>query len=106
MNVMINGLPGNVAIMLAGHILADNRFELVPFSLTGPEITEPEWRTDTTTVALIRPEDKEQGIQQAIDAYGPFISVRFPPVAVNANARFYCAHHLPFVMGTTGRRPQ
>ena len=103
MNVMINGLPGNVAVMLAGHIIRDNRFELVPYSLTGPEITESECRVDETTAALIRPEDKEQRIRRVIEQYGPFISIDFThPSAVNGNARFYCANNLPFVMGTTG----
>ena len=103
MKVMINGLPGNVTVMLAGHILADDRFELVPFSLTGPEITDPAHVVDGTTVALVRPEDKEQRIKEIKDQYGEFISVDFThPTAVNENARFYCDNHLPFVMGTTG----
>ena len=34
--VMVNGIPGNMAATVARHILADDRFALVPFSLTGP----------------------------------------------------------------------
>ncbi len=103
MNVMINGLPGNVAVMLAGHIIRDSRFKLIPFSLTGPEITDPECQVAGTTVALIRPENRDERIQQVIEAGGPFISVDFThPTAANANAQFYCANNLPFVMGTTG----
>ncbi len=103
MKVMINGLPGNVAVILAGHITRDDRFELVPFSLTGPEITASEHRVGDATVALVRPEDKNDRIRQIIAKYGAFISVDFThPSAVNDNARFYCANHLPFVMGTTG----
>jgi len=103
MKVMINGLPGNVAVMLAGHIIRDNRFELVPFSLTGPEITEPECCINETAVALVRPEDKDKRIRQIIEQYGAFISIDFThPSAVNDNAHFYCANNLPFVMGTTG----
>ena len=103
MNVMINGLPGNVAVMLASHILADDRFELVPFSLTGPEITDPEHAVGGTAVALVRPEDRDQRIKEIKNRHGEFISVDFThPTAVNENAGFYCANHLPFVMGTTG----
>lgn len=103
MKVMINGLPGHVAVMLGGHILRDNRFELVPFSLTGPEITAPEYRMEDTAVTLIRPEDKDARIRQIIARCGAFISIDFThPAAVNANAHFYCANNLPFVMGTTG----
>ena len=36
--VMVNGLPGNVARTVAGYLLNDERFELIPHSLTGPEI--------------------------------------------------------------------
>jgi 4-hydroxy-tetrahydrodipicolinate reductase len=35
---MINGLPGNVAAIIAGHALNDPRITLLPHSLTGPEI--------------------------------------------------------------------
>ena len=40
-NVMINGLPGNVSMVIARHIQDDNRFNLLPWSLTGPEIEDP-----------------------------------------------------------------
>jgi 4-hydroxy-tetrahydrodipicolinate reductase len=103
MKIMINGLPGNVAVMLTSHIIADERFELVPYSLTGPEITDPEHRVEGIPVALVRPEDKARRIREIIDQHGAFISIDFThPSAVNDNARFYCANRLPFVMGTTG----
>ena len=107
MKIMINGLPGNVAVMLTGHIIADERFELVPYSLTGPEITAAEHRVAGIPVALVRPEDKERRIREIIDQHGAFISIDFThPSAVNDNARFYCAKGLPFVMGTTGGNRQ
>lgn len=103
MQVMINGLPGNVAVMLTRHILADDRFELVPYSLTGPEITAPDHSVAGVTVALVRPEDKESRLAEIKAAHADFISVDFThPSAVNDNAAFYCTHGLPFVMGTTG----
>jgi 4-hydroxy-tetrahydrodipicolinate reductase len=103
MNVMINGLPGNVACMLTRHILADDRFELVPYSLTGPEITAAQHSVAGAAVTLVRPEDKAARIGDIRDRHGDFISVDFThPSAANENAGFYCANRLPFVMGTTG----
>lgn len=102
-NVMINGLPGNVAKMLIPHVLADNRFELVAYSLTGPEITDARYAADGKTIALIRPGDRDDAIQQVKAEAGAFISIDYThPSAVNDNAAFYCRHGLPFVMGTTG----
>ena len=38
LKIMINGIPGNVASIIAGHALKDPRITLLPYSLTGPEI--------------------------------------------------------------------
>lgn len=102
-NVMINGLPGNVAKMLISHVLSDSRFALVEHSLTGPEITDAQYNTDGRTIALVPPESRDEAIKTIKQMYGNFISVDFThPSAVNENAAFYCRHDLPFVMGTTG----
>jgi 4-hydroxy-tetrahydrodipicolinate reductase len=100
---MINGLPGHVAANLFHHLHMDKRFVLIPFSLTGSEIAEPEIRIEGVSVQLILPKTRDQIIKEIIQNEGDFISVDFThPSAVNANAEFYVAHHLPFVMGTTG----
>jgi len=102
-NVMVNGLPGNVARMVARHIQEDSRFELLPYSLTGPEITMPECRIGSASAALIKPVEKTSGIKDIKKKHGQFLSVDFThPSAVNSNAEFYCSAELPFVMGTTG----
>ena len=102
-NVMINGLPGNVAKMLIPHVLADKRFNLVPYSLTGPEITEKTYSAGDRAIALIRPGDRNDAIQQVKAEAGAFISIDYThPSAVNENAAFYCRQGIPFVMGTTG----
>ena len=102
-NVMINGLPGNVAQIVARRILNDPRFELLPYSLTGPEIQEPEYTVDNCSLELIRPEAREQMFDAVKADQGPFLSVDYThPSAVNQNAEFYCRLELPFVMGTTG----
>jgi 4-hydroxy-tetrahydrodipicolinate reductase len=102
-SVMINGLPGNVAKVIARHAMADSRFKVLPYALTGPEIDAKECHIGSLAVELIRPEVQENRIAAIIAAEAPFISVDFThPTAVNANADFYCRHKLPFVMGTTG----
>lgn len=99
-SVMVNGIPGNVARTIAAGFLADPRFSLVPVSLTGPEIAETEREIDGIRIALIRPDDRGDLRDRIPEAT---IAVDFThPSAVNANAEFYCANGLPFVMGTTG----
>ena len=101
--VMVNGLPGNMASNVVKHALDDDRLELVPASLTGPEITETETTIDSTTFTLIQPDVREEAIAAVKEKNSPFISVDFAlPAAVNSNAEFYCQQNLPFVMGTTG----
>lgn len=101
--VMVNGLPGNVAIKVAEHVIRDDRFELLPYSLTGPEIEEPNHTVGDFLVKLLRPENRDQAIGEIKKLFGSFICVDYThPTAVNDNAEFYCQHRLPFVMGTTG----
>ena len=101
--VMVNGLPGNVAQIVARHILKDPRFELLPYSMTGPEIQESRHTIETLSLELIHPDTKASKISTIKEQQGPFLSVDFThPSAVNPNAEFYCQAGLPFVMGTTG----
>jgi 4-hydroxy-tetrahydrodipicolinate reductase len=82
-------------------ILSDDRFELIPSGLTGPDIAEKQCTVNQVSIALIHPEDRESAISDIIDA--PFISVDYThPSAVNSNAQFYSRCDFPFVMGTTG----
>lgn len=101
--VMINGLPGNVAKVIAAHAMADHRLTLLPYAMTGPEIDAAHCHIDGLAIELIRPEARETKIEEIKAAEGAFISVDFThPSAVSANAEFYGRHQLPFVMGTTG----
>ncbi len=102
-NVMVNGIPGNMAALVAKHALSDSRFDLIPQSLTGPEIEEDEYGLGDITINLIKPEIREKAIQEIKNTYPAFLSVDYShPSAVNGNAEFYCKNSLPFVMGTTG----
>ncbi len=98
--VMVNGVPGNMAAAVARHILEQERFTLVPYALTGPEIAEKSWRIREQHIALIHPEDRDAALEKMEK---PDIAVDYThPSAVNTNASWYCAQGIPFVMGTTG----
>lgn len=101
--IMVNGLPGNVATAIACHALKNKKLSLIPFSLTGPEISASECQIENIIIELISAEKRSQIIANIKKKYGEFISIDFThPTAVNDNARFYCKNNLPFVMGTTG----
>jgi 4-hydroxy-tetrahydrodipicolinate reductase len=100
---MINGLPGNVSTVIAGHIQKDSRFNLMPWSLTGPEIEELVCVVGSQEIKLVRPDAREAVLTDLCAQVDPFIAVDYThPSAVNDNAACYCRHRLPFVMGTTG----
>ena len=87
--VMLNGLPGNVAVIVAEHILSDARLRLIPFSLTGPEIEQPDHTVGDLTVRLIRPDTRETEISTIKAANPDFISIDYThPSAVLGNAEF------------------
>ncbi|MBU4209305.1 MAG: hypothetical protein KKD12_06510 [Proteobacteria bacterium] len=101
--VMVNGIPGNMAVNVAKHVMKDSMFELIPYALTGPEIVEVEYTLDSAVISLIHPQESETAINELKEKEGYFISVDYThPSSVNSNAGFYCKHNLPFVMGTTG----
>jgi len=101
--IMINGIPGKVAVNLFQHALNDNRFELLNYSLTGPEISIKEYTIESKVIKLIKPDEKQKKIKQIIKNNKNYISIDFThPSAVIENAGFYCDNKLPFVMGTTG----
>ncbi len=101
--VMVNGLPGNMAVKAAEHILRDPSIKILPYALTGPEITENETKIGHESIALILPHKRQEMIDAVKKAEGRFLCVDYShPGAVNDNASFYCDNGLPFVMGTTG----
>ncbi len=102
-NVMLNGLPGSVAKVIAQHIATDERFTLIPYSLTGPEISAENYLVGGKALRLIRPDARQTGMDDIIASYTHFICIDYThPSAVNSNAQFYCERSVPFVMGTTG----
>jgi len=102
-NIMVNGLPGNVAQKMARFALADDRFNLVPFSLTGPDIPDHTVTIDKTVVELVRPDSRDEKTPRIFSLFPFFICIDYThPSAVNANALYYVQNKIPFVMGTTG----
>ncbi|MDD9304407.1 MAG: dihydrodipicolinate reductase [Desulfobacter sp.] len=101
--VMINGLPGNVARIMASAAIKDSRFLLVPFSLTGEDVDDKSLIVETKKISLVKPSVRDQEIKQILKTYPECICVDYThPSAVNANAQFYTRNNIPFVMGTTG----
>ncbi len=99
--IMVNGIPGNMALQVAQQALKDERFTLWPYSLTGPEITLERHDMGEQSIQLVRPGERE-ALFRKLDV-PPIIAVDYThPSAVNENARFYCDNSIPFVMGTTG----
>jgi len=56
--IMVNGIPGNMAVNVAKHALNDERFEVIAYSLTGPEIAETQYTIDSLNINLIPPENE------------------------------------------------
>jgi 4-hydroxy-tetrahydrodipicolinate reductase len=101
--VMVNGLPGNMAAKVAEHVVRDSRFLLIPFALTGPEITQMEFTLQDRKIHLIKPENRDKVIAEIRQTEGDFLCVDYThPSATVSNAEFYCKLGIPFVMGTTG----
>ena len=100
-NVMVNGLPGNMAKEVAEQIRNSNDMELSNYAFTGKGMP-CSCGVLERKIHLISPENKTSFLKQN-KISSPFLSVDYShPSAVNSNCDFYCNNNLPFVMGTTG----
>ncbi|MEM3126496.1 MAG: aminotransferase class I/II-fold pyridoxal phosphate-dependent enzyme [Candidatus Woesearchaeota archaeon] len=103
-NVLVSGLPGNMAGLVAQRILSEEGMKLADYGLTGIDV--PEWNHAGKSVALIKLEDGVEDILK--DLKDRYVSEQFvlvdytAPTAVNSNTELYCRLEIPFVMGTTG----
>jgi len=87
----------------AEHVLNNSRFTLLPYALTGPDISDKAVQISSVRVELTRPDGRQGVIDTVKGREGSFVTVDYThPNAVNDNAAFYCKNNLPFVMGTTG----
>ncbi|KAH8049841.1 4-hydroxy-tetrahydrodipicolinate reductase [Aureococcus anophagefferens] len=106
--VMMNGLPGKMGCSVGEAIVARG-MELAPTALTGPDFAGDVVDVAGTSVTLVAggtdAADAAAGALKAdCAARGKtLVAVDFTvPAAAEANARYYAAHGLSFVMGTTG----
>jgi len=78
---------------------------LVPYSFTGSSEAVAVGNVGVAgyPVELIGPERREKAMADVRAEFPGLVVVDYTlPSAVNDNARFYTAHEVPFVMGTTG----
>lgn len=103
--VMVNGLPGNMATEVAKLILSSEDFRLLLWALTGPGMGN-EAIIGQQAVILISPEERKRLSREHISAQRNVLAVDFThSKAANDNARFYADCEMSFVMGTTGFDP-
>jgi len=101
--IMVNGLPGKMGHLISSKIIEDSRFELIPISLTGPDIAEKSVTVADVDIRLVPPEEHSGTLDELNKNQGDFIIVDYThPSAVHVNAALYCSKEIPFVMGTTG----
>jgi len=100
---MINGLPGNMAQNIAEKAMASKDFEIVPYSFTGPEIEENEFKINNHVFSLIPPNKKNEFWTNNKRKIAPAIAIDYThPAAILHNCEWYCDHDIHFVLGTTG----
>ena len=97
-NVLIAGLPGKMATLLAESIVRQDDMILYPFALS--EEAGPECFDGFGQMNLISP-DYHRDILESNKDIDVIVDFTLPR-SVNRNAELYCKVGIPFVMGTTG----
>lgn len=106
--VVVSGLPGKMATLVANALGDKGDYSLVNFGLTGSKKSTHVHKFDNEkSVILFQPDDWGIFLRDMVSLRShtrqPLVVVDFShPSAVNDNAEFYCQNQLPFVMGTTG----
>jgi len=96
--VMVNGLPGKMAMEVAQSIAHPLKFELLPYSLTGERKKEVYIDVANSRVQLVRPQERD-----SIPFKNGLFAVDYTaPDARGVNAELYCKNGLHFIMGTSG----
>ncbi|KAH8094107.1 4-hydroxy-tetrahydrodipicolinate reductase [Aureococcus anophagefferens] len=103
--VMMNGLPGKMGCSVGEAIVARG-MELAPTALTGPDFAGDVVDVAGTSVTLVAGGTDAAARRRSKPTARrgkTLVAVDFTvPAAAEANARYYAAHGLSFVMGTTG----
>ncbi|MBW1650413.1 MAG: dihydrodipicolinate reductase [Deltaproteobacteria bacterium] len=102
--IMINGLPGNMARIVAEQAFVNPDFAVIPFSLSSERSAGRKYLiNDSLSVKLIPPTKLVKTLCELKEKENFFIIIDFAiPAAVNINGKAYCNANIPFVMGTTG----
>ncbi len=101
-NIMINGLPGEMATTLAERVASDQKFLLIPFSIAGSNIEIQEILIANHTVKFFKLENRKEKYLKTLKVFEPFIAIDFThPDVANQNIQFYIENQISFVMGTT-----
>ena len=77
--IMVNGIPGNMAVNVASLAERDNRFQVMPYALTGPEIQKDSHEVGSIEFHLIKPDQKEAMIRITV----PVIPARVAPQKIS-----------------------
>lgn len=97
--IIVNGLNGRMARAMVKAIIASENFELIPLSLTGPEVKIKDITVGGYPIKLLGPEEKNYLLTEE----WPDIIIDFTTAeAVLENLPFYEANKLPFIMATSG----
>jgi len=114
--VMVNGLgrdgEGKMSQIIAGGIIDSTDYELLQYSLTGPDrprqtVVNPLFSKNeakVTSVELIPPQHHSSALSKLKENFGSPYIIDFckGEGVANTNAKMYCDNNIPFVMGSTG----
>lgn len=97
--VIVNGLPGSIPRAIAAAIIASDQFELLPISLTGPEIKVKNITISNLPVKLLWPEERNQLLTRG----WPDVVIHFADnEGLEESLFFYEQNKLPFVICAGG----
>ena len=102
--VMVNGLPGKMAGIIARGILKSDKYDLLDNSLTGPGQPENELVTNSRIIGLYHPDDHDEALARIKSVTPNMYAIDACKGAgvANQNAALYCKYKIPFVILSTG----
>ncbi len=96
--IMIAGLPGKMATLVAGYVKRAEDMDLLPFALSEEAGKLQIGKNKICQIAQDWHKKETEKRKNSIDIIVDFTL----PKSVNQNAELYCKCGIPFVMGTTG----
>lgn len=104
--VMVNGLPGKMARIIANEVDDSEKYVLAAQALTGPN-QPSSILVNNSPVSIYGPNNHEEILEQASKESRKVYVIDFTkgPGVADRNAKMYVKNAIPFVMGTTGFTP-